>query len=146
MKPPTILTRDPKVTRPLLTTSFSLSHVDRVANIAQELAGLQDKEDFGPQVAQLVTALNTRGRRYETREGTPPTSSSSAPTVPRTRAVPAANVPVRYPQPMPTSCIIPNSTEENQKATGGVPVPNTAESPEHPYLNAKDATYTPPTG
>ncbi|KAJ8582519.1 hypothetical protein M405DRAFT_750128 [Rhizopogon salebrosus TDB-379] len=128
-------------THPLPIPSFSLSHADRVASIAKELAGLQDEEDLGPQVAQLVAALNTRGRRYETKENTPP-----IPAAPRTRAAPAVDAPVRHPQPAPVSRTLPHLSGENQRAPSNAPVSSTAEPLEHPYSNAKDATYAPPAG
>jgi hypothetical protein len=121
------------------TSTYPLSKSDRVASLAQELASLQDDEELGDEVAQLVAALNTRSARRSGDKANP--NDRFASDQPARRMVPVVEIPVSRPNPGPASRV----TDSNAGQAMPTPVQqaSTSDVPEHPYARAKDAIHRP---
>jgi len=100
--PPQILKRNPASSQSNShqpDSTYHLTKKDRVASLTQELASLQDDEELGGQVAQLVAALNTRSARKPSEKASTRYEAAQA----TRHAVPVVEIPSSRPVPGPAT-------------------------------------------
>jgi len=110
---------------------------DRVASLTQELASLQDDEELGGQVAQLVAALNTRSARKPLDKASTRYEAAQA----TCRTVPVVEIPSSRPAPGPATRVIPTIREIDPHKPEPAQLTSTPAVPGHPYTSAKDGIH-----